>query len=85
VDQILGLSWKVLFPLAALNLLVTAAEVLALGELFRLRPGEALPVPALLAMAVINIGVFLIAAVALSNLLRPRERELRPSRVLIGG
>ena len=57
IDQMLALAWKLLFPLATINILVTAGEVLAMQALFSLEPGEALPAAALAIIAVINIGL----------------------------
>jgi NADH-quinone oxidoreductase subunit H len=85
IDQILGFSWKVLFPLSVINLLVTAIEVLALEGLFGAEATGPLPTPALVVMAVINTAIFVMSAVALSALLRPRERELAQYPVLLGG
>ncbi len=55
IDQMLALAWKLLFPLATVNILVTAGEILAMQALFSLEPGEALPVAALTIIAIINI------------------------------
>ena len=57
IDQMLALAWKLLFPLATINILVTAGEVLAMQALFSLEPGEALPAAALAIIGVINIGL----------------------------
>ena len=67
IDQMLALAWKLLFPLATLNILVTAGEILAMQALFSLEPGEALPVAALAIIAVINIGLTVIVLALLSR------------------
>ncbi len=57
IDQILGFAWKVLFPLATINILVTAGEVLAVQAVFDLDPGQAIPVAGLVAMAAVNLAI----------------------------
>ena len=53
----LGFAWKVLFPLATVNIVVTAAEVLIVQAMFNLEPGEALPIAGLAGMSLTNIGI----------------------------
>ena len=67
IDQMLALAWKLLFPLATVNILVTAGEVLAMQALFSLEPGEALPTAALAVIAVINIGLTVVVLAFLSR------------------
>ncbi len=67
IDQMLALAWKLLFPLATINILVTAGEVLAMQALFSLEPGEALPVAALAIIAVINIGLTVVVLALLAR------------------
>ena len=67
IDQMLALAWKVLFPLATVNILVTAGEVLAMQALFSLEPGEALPTAALAVIAVINIGLTVVTLALLGR------------------
>ncbi len=84
IDQMLAFSWKVLFPVAGLNLAITAVEVVAFQSVFNVAADGMFPALALAGMAVINIGVFLAVAVALTNLLRPRAKELPPYPAYIG-
>ena len=67
IDQMLALAWKLLFPVATVNILVTAAEVLAMQAMFSLEPGEALPIAALAIIGVINIGITIVVLALLSR------------------
>lgn len=84
IDQMLLFSWKVLFPVAGLNLVVTAAEVLVFQNIFNVSADGEFGALALAGMAVINIGVFLVIGVTLTNLLRPRTEELAPYPAYLG-
>ena len=66
IDQMLALAWKLLFPLATVNILVTAAEILIVQALFSLDPGEGLPMGALGLMAVVNIGLTIVVLALLT-------------------
>ena len=57
IDQILGFAWKVLFPLATINILITAGEILVVQAILDLAPGAALPVAGLVGMAFVNLAV----------------------------
>jgi NADH-quinone oxidoreductase subunit H len=88
IDQILGFAWKVLFPLATLNILLTAGEVLVVQSLFSLQPGEALPPAALLAIAVVNLALTAGVLAVLPSLmgLRRAEAEARvQAQAAVGG
>ncbi len=73
IDQILGFAWKVLFPLATVNILVTAGEVLIIQSVFGLDPGEAVPVAGLAGMAVVNLAITGVVLAALPRLIEPRD------------
>ncbi len=66
IDQMLALAWKLLFPLATVNILVTAAEVLVAQALFSLDPGEGLPIGALALIGVVNIGLTIVVLALLT-------------------
>lgn len=87
IDQILGFSWKVLFPVATINLAITAIEVVVFFDMFNLEAGEAFPSGALLIMGIINTAIFFITATALTNLIRIREPETvtYPTAATTGG
>ena len=78
IDQILGLAWKVLFPLATINILVTAGEVLAVQELLDVAPGEAVPTAGLAAMAVINLAITGAVLAVLPRLTGLRDTRAAP-------
>ena len=74
VDQIMGLAWKGLFPLAIVNIFAVAIEVQVLrdGQAGTLTRGD------LWIMAGINWAITLLGAVALSRVLG-RDRASRPA------
>jgi hypothetical protein len=80
IDQILGFAWKVLFPLATINILVTAGELLIIQSVFELDPGEAVPAMGLAGMALVNLAITGFVLVALPRLIGPRE-DLAPTNV----
>ncbi|MBI4236691.1 MAG: NADH-quinone oxidoreductase subunit H, partial [Chloroflexi bacterium] len=84
IDQLLGLAWKVLFPLATLNLLVTAGEVLVAQALLGLKPGEGMPDVALVGMAAVNLGLTAITLAVLPSLLGMRRAGVL-SEAAVGG
>ncbi len=75
IDQILAFAWKLLFPLATINILVTAGEVLVAQALFDLQPGEALPVAALALIGVVNIALTVGVLAVLPSLTGLRRME----------
>ncbi|MQG20759.1 MAG: NADH-quinone oxidoreductase subunit NuoH [SAR202 cluster bacterium] len=75
IDQILGFSWKVLFPIATLNLVITAIEVLVFNDVFAVAEGETLPTIALVAMGLINIAIFIVVGIALNKFIKPIDQE----------
>jgi NADH-quinone oxidoreductase subunit H len=84
IDQMLPFSWKVLFPIAGLNIIITAVEVLVFQSVFNVPDTGTFPALALAGMAVINIGAGLAIGVTLTNLLRPRAKELPPYPAYMG-
>ncbi|MBI2836638.1 MAG: NADH-quinone oxidoreductase subunit NuoH [Chloroflexi bacterium] len=64
IDQLMSFSWKFLFPLALLNLVITAVEVVAWPEAF--------PV----ALVPLNIAVAAVLVVLLSRNFRPGGRRV---------
>jgi NADH-quinone oxidoreductase subunit H len=75
VDQIMGLAWKGLFPLALLNMFLVAIEVQVLQD-----PSTgALSNNQLWTMAAINWAVTIVSIVAIANILgQPRLRRATP-------
>ncbi|MEC8945709.1 MAG: NADH-quinone oxidoreductase subunit NuoH [Chloroflexota bacterium] len=58
IDQILAIAWKVMFPLATLNIIITAGEILLVQSLFDLKSGTLLGLQPLAIIAIINIVLF---------------------------
>ena len=58
IDQILAIAWKVMFPLATLNIIITAGEILLVQWLFDLKSGTLLGLQPLAIIAIINIVLF---------------------------
>ncbi len=75
IDQILGFAWKVLFPLATANILVTAGELLIIQSVFGLDPGEAVPATGLAGMAVVNLAITGVVLAVLPRLIGTRDDE----------
>ena len=87
IDQILAFAWKLLFPLATINILVTAGEVLAVQALFDLQPGELLPVAALALIGVVNIAITVGVLAVLPSLtgLRRMKNQMAAQVAPLGG
>ena len=87
IDQVLAFAWKLLFPLATINILVTAGEVLAAQALFDLQPGEALPVAALALIGVVNVALTVGVLAVLPSLtgLRRMKTEMSAQVAPLGG
>ncbi|MFL2640797.1 MAG: NADH-quinone oxidoreductase subunit NuoH [Dehalococcoidia bacterium] len=66
IDQILAIAWKIMFPLATINIIITAGEILIVQSLFNINSGTALGLQPLAIIAIINIILFLGLLVALS-------------------
>ncbi|MBI4234121.1 MAG: NADH-quinone oxidoreductase subunit NuoH [Chloroflexi bacterium] len=74
VDQVMGFAWKVLFPMALINIFVTAAEVLVWPE-----PNSG----QLWAMVVINLAVAVGCVVGFSVALERHRRKPASSVTLV--
>ena len=66
IDQILAIAWKIMFPLATINIIITAGEILFVQSIFNVNPGAALGLQPLAVIAIINIILFVCLLVALS-------------------
>ena len=64
-----------LFPIATLNLVITAIEVLVFNDVFAVAEGETLPTIALVAMGLINIAIFIVVGIALNKFIKPIDQE----------
>ena len=60
IDQILAIAWKLMFPIATVNILITGAQILFVQQVFGILPGEALSIQALSVISVMNIGLFVL-------------------------
>lgn len=79
IDQIMAFAWKVLFPLALLNLLVTAVEVYFFGFYHAANPGE-ITRNALWMMTAINLAVA-VASVSLVGAMVKEKVRVPPRRL----
>ncbi|MDA1096010.1 MAG: NADH-quinone oxidoreductase subunit NuoH [Chloroflexi bacterium] len=82
IDQILGLAWKVLFPLATLNVLVTAGEVLVAQALLDFDVADGLPTIALAAMAIVNLSLTAIVLLVLPGFMGLRPESQQATRLV---
>ena len=87
IDQILAFAWKLLFPLATINLLVTAGEILAAQAIFDLQPGEALPVAALALIGIVNLALTVGVLAVLPSVtgLKRVESQMAANAARVGG
>ncbi len=80
IDQVMDFAWKFLLPLGLINVFVTAAEILILGEetIVDGLTQRVFTTQALWTMAGINFGVLILGIVIFSHLisLRPNPRPL---------
>ncbi len=58
IDQILAIAWKIMFPLATINIIITAGEILFVQSIFNINPGNALGLQPLAIITIINIILF---------------------------
>lgn len=58
IDQILAIAWKIMFPVATINIIITAGAILLVQSLFNLKSGTPLGLQPLAIIAIINIVLF---------------------------
>ena len=65
IDQILAIAWKIMFPLATINIIVTGGAILLVQSLFNLKSGTPLGLQPLAIIAIINIVLFVVLLLVL--------------------